>query len=118
MGKQISSRAIYRKADIYLLDDPLSAVDVKVGKLLYENCICGILKSKTVILVTHHLNLLGSDESVQVVVLKEGRVAATGPFAAVREHLDWEVKTSFDVDQHDKEIKKSKKDAPVGAVSK
>jgi ATP-binding cassette subfamily C (CFTR/MRP) protein 4 len=35
------SRAIYRKADIYLLDDPLSAVDTVVGKHLFEKCIKG-----------------------------------------------------------------------------
>ncbi|KAG4075666.1 hypothetical protein HA402_003491 [Bradysia odoriphaga] len=104
------ARAVYRKADIYLLDDPLSAVDVKVGKLLYKNCICGILKSKTVVLVTHHLNLLSTDESVHVIVLKEGRIAAAGPFDAVKEHLDWEIKSSFDVDQQETEMKKPKKD--------
>lgn len=36
------SRAIYKQADIYLLDDPLSAVDIRVGKHLYEKCIKSI----------------------------------------------------------------------------
>ena len=40
------ARAVYLNADIYLLDDPLSAVDTKVGKHLFEECICGILKEK------------------------------------------------------------------------
>ncbi|XP_037042894.1 multidrug resistance-associated protein 4-like [Bradysia coprophila] len=111
------ARAVYRNADIYLLDDPLSAVDVKVGKRLYENCICGILKSKTVVLVTHNLNLLSANEaSVQAVVLKDGRVAANGSFAEVKQHLDWEVTSNFDVDQHDKEIKTSKKIDPAAAT--
>lgn len=35
-------RAIYREADIYLLDDPLSAVDSDVGKHLFEECILGM----------------------------------------------------------------------------
>ena len=48
-------RAVYRKADIYLLDDPLSAVDLEVGRLLFENCLCGLLKNSIVILATHQL---------------------------------------------------------------
>lgn len=94
----------------------MSAVDVKVGKRLYENCICGILKSKTVVLVTHHINLLSSNESVQVVMLKDGRVGATGPFAEVKQHLDWEVKSGFDVDQHEIETKTTKKADPASAI--
>jgi len=47
------ARAVYSRNDIYLLDDPLSAVDAKVARKLYHNCLNGILKGKTVILVTH-----------------------------------------------------------------
>lgn len=52
------ARAVYRDADIYLLDDPLSAVDTHVGKHLFEECIIGYLGSKTRILVTHQLQYL------------------------------------------------------------
>lgn len=47
------ARAVYRKADIYLLDDPLSAVDATVGKSIFDNCIKDFLKEKICILVTH-----------------------------------------------------------------
>ena len=40
------ARACYRRADTYLLDDPLSAVDAHVGKHLFEQCIRGFLKDK------------------------------------------------------------------------
>lgn len=49
------ARAVYRDADIYLLDDPLSAVDIHVGKHLFEECINGYLANKTRILVTHQV---------------------------------------------------------------
>ena len=39
------ARAVYRKADAYLLDDPLSAVDAHVGKHLFKECVRGFLRS-------------------------------------------------------------------------
>lgn len=47
------ARAVYSEADIYLLDDPLSAVDPQVASDIFHKCICGVLKDKLVILVTH-----------------------------------------------------------------
>jgi len=47
------ARAVYSRNDTYLLDDPLSAVDAKVARRIYQECLNGLLKGKTVILVTH-----------------------------------------------------------------
>lgn len=47
------ARACYSEADIYLLDDPLSAVDAKVANKLFSLCILGFLRNKAVLLVTH-----------------------------------------------------------------
>ena len=51
------ARALYADRDIYLLDDPLSAVDAHVGKHIFEECISGALKGKTVLFVTHQLQV-------------------------------------------------------------
>ncbi|KAG5342175.1 L259 protein, partial [Acromyrmex charruanus] len=51
-------RAVYRQADIYLLDDPLSTVDTRVARHLYGKCITEYLHGKTRILVTHQLQFL------------------------------------------------------------
>ena len=48
------ARAVFRDADVYLLDDVLSAVDPMVATHLMEKCIMGALKNKTRVLVTHH----------------------------------------------------------------
>ncbi|XP_045472553.1 ATP-binding cassette subfamily C member 4-like isoform X2 [Harmonia axyridis] len=72
------ARAVYREADIYLLDDPLSAVDVHVSKHLYEQCINGYLKNKARILVTHQVqNLKNADN---IVILENGRIVSQGLF--------------------------------------
>ncbi|CAK6978676.1 ATP-binding cassette sub-family C member 4-like [Scomber scombrus] len=72
------ARAVYQEADIYLLDDPLSAVDAEVGKYLFEQCICGLLKNKCRILVTHQMqHLRGAD---QILVLREGHIMAQGTY--------------------------------------
>lgn len=48
------ARAVFAEADIYLLDSPLSAVDSKVGKDIFNRCLRGLLSKKTRILVTHN----------------------------------------------------------------
>ncbi|XP_056895808.1 ATP-binding cassette sub-family C member 4-like isoform X2 [Takifugu flavidus] len=72
------ARAVYQDADIYLLDDPLSAVDAEVGRHLFEQCICGVLKKKPRILVTHQLQYLKAAD--EIVVLKEGHMVARGTY--------------------------------------
>ncbi|VFV31197.1 multidrug resistance-associated [Lynx pardinus] len=74
------ARAVYSRADIYLLDDPFSAVDVHIGKQLFEKVIgsSGILKNKTRVLVTHNLTLLPQMDLI--VVMESGRVAQMGTY--------------------------------------
>lgn len=52
------ARCVYRDADFYLLDDPLSAVDTHVGKHLFNECIQAYLYQKTRVLVTHQIQHL------------------------------------------------------------
>lgn len=76
------ARAIYRKADIYLLDDPLSAVDTVVGKHIFEQCISGFLADKICILVTHQEQFLRA--SKHVVILDAGKVDCQGSYADIK----------------------------------
>ncbi|XP_047210875.1 multidrug resistance-associated protein 4 isoform X1 [Girardinichthys multiradiatus] len=76
------ARAVYQDADIYLLDDPLSAVDAEVGRHLFEQCICGLLKNKPRILVTHQLQYLKTAD--QIFVLKEGHMVAKGTYTELQ----------------------------------
>ncbi|KAG8235221.1 hypothetical protein J437_LFUL015913 [Ladona fulva] len=72
------ARAVYNDADIYLLDDPLSAVDTHVGKHLFDECIDGYLSSKTRILVTHQLQYLKNVH--QIILLNNGCIEAKGTY--------------------------------------
>lgn len=64
------ARAVYADADIYLLDDPLSAVDAKVGKHIFETCISGMLSNKIRVLVTHQLQYLKNADYVMILDTK------------------------------------------------
>ncbi|KAB0797837.1 hypothetical protein PPYR_08830 [Photinus pyralis] len=77
------ARAVYQEADIYLLDDPLSAVDTHVGRQLLDDCIITFLKEKTVVLVTHQLHFLKDFD--QIFVLGDGTVKAHGRFDELQE---------------------------------
>lgn len=52
------ARAVYANHDVYLLDDALSAVDAHVGRRIFNRCIRGLLRDKSVLLVTHQLQYL------------------------------------------------------------
>ncbi|XP_018360600.1 PREDICTED: probable multidrug resistance-associated protein lethal(2)03659, partial [Trachymyrmex cornetzi] len=69
------ARAVYADADIYLMDDPLSAVDAHVGKCMFEKCINKYLGNKTRI-VTHQLQYLHNVD--RIIVLKNGTIQAEG----------------------------------------
>jgi ATP-binding cassette subfamily C (CFTR/MRP) protein 4 len=63
------ARALFIDADIYLLDDPLSAVDAHVGRHLFDNAIKSFLNKKIRVLVTHQLQYLNDVD--KVIFLKE-----------------------------------------------
>lgn len=51
------ARMAYAQADVYLMDDPLSAVDPAVGRELFSNVVCGRLAGRTRLLVTHQARI-------------------------------------------------------------
>lgn len=77
------ARAVYKQADIYLLDDPLSAVDSHVGKHLFQECIQQFLKNKICILVTHQLQHL--KDVNHLVLMYHGRIESQGTYADVQQ---------------------------------
>ncbi|KAJ3322997.1 hypothetical protein HDV06_002443 [Boothiomyces sp. JEL0866] len=72
------ARCLYSDADIYLLDDPLAALDAYVGKQVFEQAIKKKLAKKTVLLATHQLQYM--QQMDKIIVLDGGRVAEYGTF--------------------------------------
>ncbi|XP_050076522.1 multidrug resistance-associated protein 1 isoform X1 [Anopheles maculipalpis] len=74
------ARAVYNDADVYFLDDPLSAVDSHVGKHIFEQVIgpTGLLAKKTRVLVTHGITYLPNTDKIYV--LREGEVSESGTY--------------------------------------
>ncbi|XP_029282601.1 multidrug resistance-associated protein 1-like, partial [Cottoperca gobio] len=74
------ARAVYRKSDVYLLDDPLSAVDAHVGQHIFDRVIGprGLLKDNTRVLVTHGLSFLSKADLV--LVMEEGHISEMGTY--------------------------------------
>ncbi|CAO2034162.1 unnamed protein product [Urochloa humidicola] len=72
------ARAVYQDCDIYLLDDIFSAVDAHTGSFIFTECLKGVLKNKTVILVTHQVDFLQNVDTV--FVMKDGLVIQSGHY--------------------------------------
>ncbi|XP_041970272.1 probable multidrug resistance-associated protein lethal(2)03659 [Aricia agestis] len=72
------ARCLYRAADLYLLDDPLAAVDAKVAQALYEECVRGFLRDRAVVLVTHHVHY--ARQADNVCIMRSGKIVAKGTY--------------------------------------
>lgn len=74
------ARAVYSRADVYLLDDPLSAVDSHVGKHIFDKVIGpnGMMAGKTRLLVTHGISYLPQVDTIHV--MNSGEITESGPY--------------------------------------
>ncbi|KAF0684225.1 Aste57867_23788 [Aphanomyces stellatus] len=78
---------MYRSdADIYLLDDPLSALDVHVAGAVFQECIQGLVHDKTVLLVLNsHYHFLPKAD--RVLVMEGGTIVGDGTFANLKDQF-------------------------------
>nr|XP_009685033.1 PREDICTED: multidrug resistance-associated protein 7 [Struthio camelus australis] len=75
------ARAVYQGKELYLLDDPLAAVDADVANHLMQKCILGVLKHKTRILCTHRTEFL--EKADALLLMDNGRIVRTGTPAEI-----------------------------------
>jgi ATP-binding cassette subfamily C (CFTR/MRP) protein 1 len=74
------ARAVYARADVYLLDDCLSAVDQHVGRHLIDNVFGpnGLLSGKTRVLATNSIPVLM--EANYICLIREGKITERGTY--------------------------------------
>lgn len=74
------ARAVYNGGEVYLLDDPVSAVDPEVGQRIFENVIGpeGILGASTRVLVTHDVRFLPNVD--RIIVMSNGEISQMGTY--------------------------------------
>ncbi|KAI6042315.1 hypothetical protein EDC04DRAFT_2564267 [Pisolithus marmoratus] len=72
------ARAVYAQTQYVLLDDPFSAIDTQTSRYLYERLFCGpLLEGRTVILVTHYIELV-LPQANYIVCVQDGRIITQG----------------------------------------
>ncbi|KAL9637489.1 MAG: hypothetical protein Q9164_002160 [Protoblastenia rupestris] len=124
------ARAIYFNSDIVLMDDPLSAVDAHVGRHIFDEAICGLLKDKCRILATHQLHVLNRCD--RIIWMQEGYIETIDTFpnlmannegfqkmmasTAQEEKIDEEAEGTQDKVQDKNKAAKKRKAAKRGAA--
>ncbi|KAG5889081.1 hypothetical protein JTB14_004925 [Gonioctena quinquepunctata] len=98
------ARAVYKEADIYLLDDPLSAVDTHVGKQLFDDCINDYLRNKCVVLITHQLQYLKNVSNIYL--FEQGKVLVSGSYEAIRNADNKFSKMLANLEEEEEEIRR------------
>ena len=124
------ARAIYFNSDVVLMDDPLSAVDAHVGRHIFDNAICGLLKDKCRILATHQLHVLNRCD--RIIWMQEGHIETIDTFdnlmrsnegfqklmasTAQEEKVEKEARVNEDEIEDEKKYAKKRKVAKRGAA--
>mmetsp|Transcript_36652 Transcript_36652/g.48120 ORF Transcript_36652/g.48120 Transcript_36652/m.48120 type:complete len:809 (+) Transcript_36652:302-2728(+) len=78
------ARAVYKRPDVLIMDDPISALDAHVRKAIFDQVFVGLMKDKTRVLVTHAVEFIHLAD--QVVIMKDGRVEAQGSYEELQSH--------------------------------
>ena len=75
------ARTVYAEKDIFLLDDPLSAVDAPVFRTIFSRCIKDKFKGKTILLFTHSIQFL--EECDEILYMKDGMLSEKGTVTGI-----------------------------------
>ncbi|XP_043833871.1 ATP-binding cassette sub-family C member 6 isoform X2 [Dromiciops gliroides] len=115
------ARAVYKKASVYLLDDPLAALDVHVGQHIFDHVIGpgGLLQGMTRILVTHAVHIL--PQADHIIVMADGAIAESGSYQELLQRngpfVDFLGQSKQEEANHSQEMKFSEVKKSSGNIS-
>ncbi|CAD8099082.1 unnamed protein product [Paramecium primaurelia] len=110
------ARAIYSKAEIFLLDDPLSAVDAQVGNFILKECFINLLKGKTRILITHALNYCKYTDYIYL--MQKGEIIEQGDYQKMQNNVIYqEIEKKFEFDIQEQEIQEYTQNTNIQLVN-
>jgi ATP-binding cassette, subfamily C (CFTR/MRP), member 1 len=115
------ARAVYVDADVYLFDDPLSALDAEVGHAIFHDCLLGVLGHKTRIIALNQTGFL--THAHQIVVMNETKVQQVGNYTELAQHLakfeenDKEDGKGQGIEEPDSPLRKAVEEPAAGATA-
>lgn len=100
------ARNLYRGAELYLFDDPLSALDLNVGNIIMEKTILQSLKNDTVIITTHAIEY--ANQADRIIIMDQGKIISDGTYEEMKKNtLFMELKNFYEKEKKDKQQRKS-----------
>ena len=105
------ARALYKEADIYLIDDPFASIDNKVGTEIFKEVFCSFLKDKTRILITNEMR--GLSYADKIIYMEKGNIIFSGKYQDFNEKFG--IKNLYDHDkiEYDDESKYNEEEKKV-----
>ncbi|EPY19525.1 ABC transporter [Strigomonas culicis] len=97
------ARAVYADREMYLLDDPLSALDAHVGESVIEDCILGKLRNKTRVLATHQLHVVPKAD--YVIALDNCKIVFTGDSESFQKTAVYHLMATAEKEENDRSVK-------------
>lgn len=105
------ARAIYNDADIYLFDDPISALDVSVGKFIMDECVTKYLQGKTRIIATHAIQFLPYFDYIYII--DDGKIINSGDYSYIKDTKEYHAISKI-IEENKRKKEETEKMSKVG----
>ena len=102
------ARCLYADKDIVMLDDPISALDINVGKFVMENTVKGYLKDKTRIITTHAIAYLKYFDYIYI--MDQGKIVKHGSYEFIKQTEEYQEIQNIILEESEKKEEEGNED--------